>query len=73
MNTAIGWDLVQRRASIRDQGATAPLSVDVMHAETIITIVVIRIMRDGVRGVYERVVATTLRDSTGNSGIEKYR
>ena len=43
--------------------------VDVMNAETIITIVVIRIMRDGVRGVYERVVATTLRNSTGNIGI----
>jgi hypothetical protein len=40
-----------------------------MNAETIITIVVIRIMRDGVRGVYERVVATTLRNSTGNIGI----
>ena len=37
-----------------------PAPVDVMNAETIITIVVIRIMRDGVRGVYERVVATTL-------------
>ena len=28
-------------------------TVDVMNAETIITIVVIKIMRDGVRGVYE--------------------
>ena len=45
-------------------------TVDVMNAETIITIVVIKIMRDGVRGVYERVVTTTIRDSTGNSGIE---
>ncbi len=35
-----------------------------MNAETIITNVAIRIMRDGVRGVYDlrRVVATTLED-----------
>ena len=33
--------------------AGTKLDVDVMNAETIITIVVIKIMRDGVRGVYE--------------------